>query len=215
VKPSIRLALAISCLGVLILTPWSIADAASGKVESAHQRGPLVNASFTSFDGSGCIETDAFVSANRPTDHHVPSDATTTTILAVSVFEYDLCTDTVLLQAAGETETLDPTVLAVSNQFDRASVHATLPVTNIDTGAVFDITVNVSFVATSDLVRDHSNTNDQYPGGCHVLNRWKGTGRDAVASGEVSDGLTSFTPTSSSSAEIGAVVDGFVVIGCP
>jgi hypothetical protein len=58
-----------------------------------------------------------------------------------------------------------------------------------------------------------SNTNEDYPG-CHVINRWKGFGRDAVASGVVSDGVTDFTPGTSQYAEIGFVIDGFEIIGC-
>jgi len=94
-------------------------------------------------------------------------------------------------------------------------MHATITATNIDTGATFDVTVEMAWTSTSAITRDHSNTNDRYPGGCHVLNRWKGSGRDAVASGIVSDGVTNFTPRSSDFGEIGSVIDGFEVIGCP
>jgi hypothetical protein len=190
------------------------ATAASGKVEVEHQRGPLANAWFTSFDPSGCVETDTFVSANQPTDHHLSGRGSTAVIGAVSVFVYDLCTDTVLLQAAGYTDDLSPDDLVVSNQLDAATLNAVVQLTNIDTGGVFDVRVQVSWSGTSDLYRDHSNTNDRYPGGCHVLNRWKGSGRSAMAWGSVSDWLTNFTPVVTEQAEVGFVHDGFVVIGC-
>ena len=212
----VKRALTVLTLSLLVLAPASIASAATGgKVTTEHQRGPLINASFTSFDASGCIETDSFVTANRPTVHELPGQATTTGIGAVNVFEYDSCTDTTLLQAVGQTDTLSDAKFQVSNQFDTAALHTTIPVTNIDTGDTFDLRVDVTLVGTSVISRDHENTNDFYGGGCHVLNRWKGSGRTATASGVVSDGVTNFTPVSTDSAEIGLVIDGFVVINCP
>jgi hypothetical protein len=215
VNAFIRGAVAILSLGLLLLTPYSMASAASDKVTVENLRGPLVNAFFSAIDPTGCIQTDTFVTANRPTDQQLPGRGTTTGIGAVSIFEYDSCTDTTLLQAVGQTDTLATTDFQVSNQLDWASLHTTITVTNIDTGDTFDVSVDVAFVGTSDIRRDHSNTNDLYPGGCHVLNRWKGSGRDADASGVVSDGVTNFTPATTQSAEIGFVIDGFEVIDCP
>jgi hypothetical protein len=199
-------------LALVALLP-AAANAATGKVEVEHQRGPLVNALFTSMDGSGCVETDTFVTANRSTDHH-GSSSLTSVIAGVSVFAYDLCSETVVLQAAGEVDTLSLDAFRVSNQLDQASLQGEIAVTNLDTGAAFTITVDVTWSGTSAIHRDHSNTNDQYPGGCHVLNRWNGSGRTATASGSVTDGLTEFTPAPTDDAEIGFVHDGFAVMGC-
>ena len=214
-NPFIRRAVTILSLGLLVLSPFSVATAASGLVTVENLRGPLINAFFSSTDPSGCIETDTFVTANRPTDQQLPGRGTTTGIGAVDVFEYNACTDTSLLQAVGQTDTLTAAEFQVSRQLDWATLHATITVQNIDTGATFDVAVNVALVGTSDIHRDTSNTNDRYGGGCHVLNRWKGSGRDADASGTVSDGVTNFTPTTSQWGEIGVVIDGFEVIDCP
>jgi hypothetical protein len=215
VNAYIRRALTIMSLGLLVLSPLSVANAATDRVTVENLRGPLINAFFSSTDPSGCIDTDTFVTANRPTDQLLPGRGTTTGIGAVSIFEYNSCTDATVLQAVGQTDTLGAADFQVSRQYDWASLHTTITVTNIDTGDDFDVTVNVALVGTSDLHRDHENTNDRYGGGCHVLNRWKGTGRDADASGTVSDGVTNFTPTTSQWGEIGVVIDGFEVIDCP
>ena len=119
-----------------------------------------------------------------------------------------------MLQAAGEVDTLSFAAFNVSNQLDEASLQGEIPVTNLDTGEAFTISVDVTWSGTSAIHRDHSNTNDQYPGGCHVLNRWNGSGRTATASGSVTDGLTEFAPTATADAEIGFVHDGFAVMGC-
>ena len=211
----IRGPLAILSLAFLVLNPLAVASAASGKVTVENLRGPLVNASFSSIDPSGCIETDTFVTANRPTEQQLPGRGTTTGIAAVNVFAFDACTGATLLQAVGESDAVPAADFQVSSQLLWASLHTTIPVSNIDTGAVFDVVVDVDWTATSDITRNHSNTNDQYGGGCHVLNRWKGSGRVADASGLVSNGVTDFTPTATTSAEIGFVIDGFEVIDCP
>jgi hypothetical protein len=213
VNPFNRSALTILSLGLLVLSP-SLASAASAKVTVENMRGPLVNAWFSSTDPSGCIETDTFVTAQRTTDQLLPGRGTTAGLAAVTVSQYNVCTDTGLVQAVGQTDSLGAAELQISNQVDWASLHTTITVTNIDTGDDFDVSVNVAWVGTSAITRDHSNTNDLYGGGCHVLNRWKGSGRTADASGVVSDGATNFTPTTSQAAEIGVVIDGFEVIGC-
>jgi hypothetical protein len=52
---------------------------------------------------------------------------------SVSIFQYDACSDTVLLQAVGETDTLGADELQVSRQLDWASLDTTITLTNIDT----------------------------------------------------------------------------------
>lgn len=205
-----RSAITVVSLGLMVLSPGSV-SAASAKVTVENMRGSLANASFSATDG--CIQTDTFVTANGSTDQLLPGRGTTADIAAVNIFRYDSCTDTVLLDAVGQADALPAGDLQVSRQLDSASLHTTIAVTNIDTGEAFDVDVAVDWVGTSDITRDDVNSNDKF-GGCHVLNRWKGSGRDAVASGSVSDGVTNFTSGASQSAEIGFVIDGFEVIDC-
>jgi hypothetical protein len=211
----VRSVLAVVSLGALILAPTAVADAASTKVSVANLRGPLINAWFTSFDTTGCIETDTFVTANTPSYQKLPSVPVTTTVGGVDIFEYDSCTNTTLLQAFGESDALPAGSLQVSKQLDWATFDATFTMTNIDTNATFDVNVHVALSGTSVIHRDDVNSNEFYGGGCHVLNRWKGSGRTADASGMVSDGVTNYTPTSTDQGEIGYVIDGFEVIDCP
>ena len=209
-----RFGLAAASLAALTLGPAAVAEAASAKVTVVNLRGPLVNATFTVLDQTGCIETDTFVSANLPSYQQLPGPPVTTGVASVSIFEYDACTDTTILDASGLTEALPAGALQVSKQLDQASLVMTLPMTDIDTGATFDVDVNVAWAGTSAIHRDDVNSNDLYGRGCHVLNRWKGSGRTADASGTVFDGVTNYTPTTIHDAEIGMVIDGFEVIGC-
>jgi hypothetical protein len=209
-----RIGVAMASLGLLMLVPLAGADAASTKVTVVNLRGPLVNASFSVTDPSGCIETDTFVSANLPSYQQLPGQPVTTGVASVGIFEYDACTDTTILDAVGLTEALPAGSLQISKQLDQASLRMTLPVTEIDTGATFSVDVDVVWVGTSTIHRDDVNSNDLYGKGCHVLNRWKGSGRTAEASGSVSDGVTNYTPDATLQGEIGFVIDGFEVIGC-
>jgi hypothetical protein len=198
---------------VSALTPYSMTSAAAGAlVEGTGLKGPLVNAVFAGTDPSGCVETDVFVSANSGTEQDHPG-TTAYGVASVSIYQYDACTDTTLLQAVGLNDALRPGEFQVSKQLDWASLNSTINVMDIDTGNSFDVDVNVDWTGTSDTTRNHSNTNDIYPG-CHIIDRWKGSGRDAVASGLVTGGIMNFTPDPSQGAEIGFVIDGFEVIGC-
>jgi hypothetical protein len=213
-KAIFRIGVAMASLAALILVPVSVASAASGKVSVVNLRGPLINATFSTIDPSGCIETDTFVSANLPSYQQLPGPPVTTGVASVSIFEYDSCTETTILDASGLVEALPAGALQVSKQLDRASLVATIPMTNIETGATFSVDVNVVLVGTSSIHRDDVNSNDFYGRGCHVLNRWKGSGRTAHASGSVTDAATNYAPEATDNAEIGFVIDGFEVIGC-
>src|SRR5215475_105017 len=195
-----------------VLAPHAVADAAGGKVAVLNLRGHLVNAVFSDTEPGGCLRTDVFVTANSGTEQDLPSTQTFA-LAAVSIYKYDSCTNTTLLDATGSNDALAAGDFQVSAQLDKASLVATFTVSDLVSGGSFDVNVNVDWTGVSDIVRNHSNTNQIYPG-CHIINRWKGSGRDAVASGVVSDGVTNFTPGTSQYAEIGYVIDGFEIIGC-
>jgi hypothetical protein len=210
--------LIVAVVGATLLTPLTSAAATSAKVTVENLRGPLINASFSApdpADPSGCRVLDAFVTANSGVSQHLP-DTTAVGIAAVNIDAFDSCTGETLFQAVGQIDTTQTpgAVFVVSKQYDLATLTATIPVTDIDTGATSNVSVDVTVRGTSDLYRNHENTNVIYSRTCHVLNRWKGTGRHAVATGTVLDGGTNYTPAPSQNAEIGKVVDGFEVIGC-
>ena len=207
----------VAALGaVVVLVPPSAATAAGtathGNVTVVHLGGPLVNASFSTTDPGGCVTTDVFVSANSGTEQDQPG-TTHYAVASVQIYQYDACTDTTLRDATGLSDTLATGAFQVSNQIDQASLHTTILASDLVSGASFPVTVDIGLVGTSDIVRDHSNTNEVYPG-CHIINRWKGSGRDAVATGTVSDGTTNLTPGQSGSAEIGVVNTGFEIMNC-
>jgi hypothetical protein len=199
--------LALSASGILITS--SVAGANSNTTVM-NLRGGLVNADFSETDG--CLQTDVFVTANSGVEQDLP-DTTHYAIAAVDIFEYDSCAGTTVLDATGQVDSLPAGAFQVSNQLDQASLNTVLPASDLVSGRSFDITVNVAWTGTSDITRSHSNTNQVYPG-CHIINRWKGSGRDANASGTVAGGGADLTFTSSQFGEIGYVQDGSEIMGC-
>ena len=183
----------------------------------ASNRGPLVNAYFETIDPSGCDVTDTFVSANSGVSQDHPSTPESGPVndVEVSVYEYDACNDFAsIVDAAGLVTTLPAGAFTVSNQLDSAHLVADVPLDDLVSGSTFTVHVDVAWTGTSTITRNTVNTNDRYSRDCHVLNRWKGSGRTADAAGSVSDGTTDFTPTPTHEGEIGDVIDGFEVIGC-
>ena len=205
-------------LTVGVTTALALPNAARAATPPVHAvmnlRGPLVNATFSTVDPTGCVQTDVFVTADSGFTQNPPAPRTATAVGAATVYRYDSCTGTTLLDAAGETESLPAGALTVSPQLDTATLRTTFTMSDLVSGGTFDVAVNMTSTGTSDIARQHSNTNELYPG-CHIINRWKGSGRDAVASGTVSDGSENFAPGNSQFAEIGYVIDGSEIIGCP
>ena len=209
--------LAALVVGVAVLLPAATASAAGGEIAVENQRGPLVNAWFSTpdpADPSGCVYLEAFVTANDDVVH-AQSGPSVDGIAAVSIDRFDYCTGQTLSQALGQADlSSHPGAFVVSNQLDRASLDLTIPVSDFATGAITDVPVAVTWAGAGAVYRDDENSNDVYSRYCHVLNQWKGTGRDAVASGSVWDGTRNYIPAPSQYAEIGLVIDGSEVIGC-
>jgi hypothetical protein len=201
----------------LVLVVGSPAGAAKGKVYTMNLRGPLINGYWSTpdpSDPSGCRYVEAFLTAQDQTSQD-PSGTVRAANAAVNIDTYDYCTGSTLSQAIGERENLPAGQMYVNNQLNKASLHTTINVADLFSSNTFDVTVDVTFVGTSVLMRNHSNTNDIYSRTCHVLNRWKGTGRTASAWGVISDGTTNYALDTSTDDEIGNVVSGAEIVGCP
>jgi hypothetical protein len=212
-KTVVRKCLVVSTVGVAAaIAPYTGASAATFKPTIANVRGPVANAGFETVDGSGCVVTDVFVSANSGVEQDLPT-TTHVGVASVSIYRYNACTGDEYINAAGYTDRLPAGAFSVSKQLDRARLVTTIPVDDLTSGTAYDVAVDVTWTGTSVITRDHANTNDRYPA-CHVLNRWKGSGRTADAMGTVSVGTTNFTPTTSQWGEVGTVISGFEVIGC-
>lgn len=212
-RPLTRTLAVVTLAGVSALAP-SAASASSGNNTISNLKGPLVNAAFSWTDPSGCVQTNVFVNANDQIAQVSPEPGSQG-YAAVSISQQNDCTGTALLSDFGEKTTLQAGELVISNQLDQATLTTTIQVADSVSGASFPVTVDLTWTGTSAIYRNHSFSNDLLGGRCRVVNHWKGTGRDAVASGSVSDGTTNFTPPGSLQwAEIGNAITGSAVIQC-
>jgi hypothetical protein len=158
--------------------------------------GALV-ADFNSVDASGCVSTSVSVNAGETTQKTKP-DGTTVTVPSafVFVFQFNSCTSDFLYASAVSQD------LAFS--IDKGSLKGgTLSGTMDICGAsstssflCFSIAVNLTWTATGPLDKTRSMTRDR-SGDITVINRFKGSSRDASASGTVYSGTLNLAPSAS------------------
>ena len=174
-------------------------------------RGPSAIASF--YNVSGCTVTEAFVIASQFKQRDARGPATSLSFASVTVSQFDLCADTLVLYAYGTASPLAPAELQISKKLNTAQLITTVPVFDEISGTNFDVSVDLSWTATGPLSRQQITTHFDTPG-CISNSHTQSRSRPAEASGTISDGVTNFSPETSLSTSLESVKSGTVVIGC-
>jgi hypothetical protein len=175
-------------------------------------KGPSAIASF--FDASGCINTDVFVIASEAKTQDSTGKPTNLSFASVTIFQYDSCTDTVLLSAWGTTNPLPKSALQISKTLDTGALNTTVNLFDEVSVSNFDVQVDLAWTATGPLNREKFTTHVKTPG-CITNSHYQGKSRPAQAVGTVSNGLINFTPSASiQGTSLSSVKSGTVVIGC-
>jgi hypothetical protein len=156
---------------------------AAGHVKyQIHDR--AANASFSSVDPSGCVETFVFVFGSNETvkDGGKP---TAGPLAVVQLSQYDFCQNTI-----GEYFGIaEDAVFEVSRQLDRAHLKATVPGFLDETGVEAPAVVDLTWSGAGDVVGETDRTRLKFPGS--MLTQWlRGTFRPALVSGTVVVGKT-------------------------
>ena len=202
--------LAIFALALAAFGQHSTASAGGGL--GTNFKGPSAIASF--FDASGCINTDVFVIASEARTQDAPGKPNNLSFASVTIFQYDSCTDTVLLSAWGTTNPLPKSALQISKTLDTGALNTTVNLFDEVSASNFDVQVDLAWTATGPLNREKFNTHLHTPG-CTVNSHYQGKSRPAQAAGSVSDGAINFTPGASiQGTSLSSVKSGTVVIGC-
>ena len=175
-------------------------------------RGHSASAFFSSMDPSGCINTGGSVFAFENISHSPPGPGSSTAAVLVDLFQYDFCTDTLLLSASGDAD-LTSSDFQVTGNLDSATLHATVPVYNNAAETAFDVTVDLTWTSTSSLGHQNSQYKVNFQG-CHYNLKNNSAFRYAEASGTVSDGTINFTPDPSTEATIFFAKGGEISHGC-
>jgi hypothetical protein len=142
------------------------------------------NASFSSVDPSGCVETFVFVFGSIETVKQGGRPATGP-LAVVQLSQFDFCQNTI-----GEFFGIaEDAAFTVSKQLDRAHLKATVPGFLDETGVEASAVVDLTWTGAGDLIRETDRSRVKFPGS--MLTQYlKGTFRPAQVSGTVTIGKT-------------------------
>jgi hypothetical protein len=141
------------------------------------------NASFSSVDPSGCVETFVFVFGAIETVKEGPGKPATGPLAVVRLSQFDFCNHTI-----GEFFGFaEDATFEVSRKLDQAHLKATVPGFLDETGAEAPAVVDLTWTGTGELFSETARTRLKFPGS--MLTQWfKGTFRPAQVSGSVTVG---------------------------
>ena len=141
------------------------------------------NATFSSVDPSGCVETFVFVFGSNETVKEGPGKPSTGPLAFVQLSQFDFCNNTV-----GEFFGFaDDAVFEVSQKLDQAHLKATGPGFLDETGVEAPAVVDLTWTGAGDLFSQTDRSRVKFPGS--MLTQWfKGTFRPAQVSGTVTLG---------------------------
>jgi hypothetical protein len=207
----------IKIIGVLILLLATFGkginvSAGGGGGGTFKLKGQTASAHFSNVDQSGCIYTDIYIYASEEIVSTQPGPGTPSSGASVSIYKFDACTGTQLLGADGFIP-LAESDFQVSKKLESAGLNTTVTVFDYLSGASYDVSIALTWTATSPLGHQTSQSHYQFAG-CHQKFHNNGTFRFAQASGSVSDGVTDFAASPFADASISSVKTGSVSTGC-
>ena len=141
------------------------------------------NASFSSVDPSGCVETFVFVFGSNETVKEGPGKPSTGPLAVVQLSQFDFCNNT-LGEFFGIAE---DAAFEVSRKLDQAHLKATVPGFLDETGVEAPAVVDLTWTGAGELFSETDRSRVKFPGS--MLTQWfKGTFRPAQVSGTVTVG---------------------------
>jgi hypothetical protein len=142
------------------------------------------NASFSSLDPSGCVETFVFVFGSNETVKQ-SGKPVTGPLAVVQLSQFDFCNNTI-----GEYfGVAEDAAFEVGQKLDRAHLKATVPGFLDETGVEAPAVVNLTWTGAGDLISQTDRSRVKFPGSM-LTQYFKGTFRPAQVSGTVTIGKT-------------------------
>jgi hypothetical protein len=141
------------------------------------------NASFSTVDATGCVETFVFVFGSNETVKDGPGQPLTGPLAVVQLSQIDFCNNTI-----GEFFGIaEDASFEVSRKLDQAHLKATVPGFLDETGQEASAVVDLTWTGAGDLNSQTDRSRVKMPGS--MLTQWfKGTFRPAQVSGSVTVG---------------------------
>lgn len=195
-------------IALLLLGAMRPAPALAGDIFKFSGR----NAQAFFYSESDCVATFVAVFANEGRFQSPPGPPGQGSFASIFIDQFDFCTGESLLIADG-FKTLEESEFTIDRQLSSASLNTSTEMFDFVSGTPFTVDVNVNWTGTGDLFRQSFMSKFQSPH-CKFMDRFRGTFRNAEASGVVTDSTTNFTPVPTSGASLGQSTSGSLVIGC-
>jgi hypothetical protein len=191
------------------MTPGS--STASAQVARRHEITSFGSATFLSTDPSGCIESvfEIFGSEERLKDEQ-PGAPSTTGFALVIVTQVDQCTGTFLGDLVGEI-TSDAITFDVTGNLTAATLQATIPVLDSNTGDELQMTINVTWTGFGPIFPTKENVRLKTPELLQIFHS-KAKIREADTSGTASLDGERFTLEALSPGQFGRVKRGTLIV---
>jgi hypothetical protein len=207
-----RLSMVAICAAVIaLLVVFALPSGASTTVLQQRAKGAEADALFESVDGSGCVVTDTSVSGFQLTQSKntgLPSGASA----AVSVSQFDQCTQTSLVDAFGQAALPAGAFSVDSKGLTAASLVGSVLVTDIFTSNTFTVDVNVAWTGSGGVSSSKSHSQEK-SGGFMLIQNFHGTSSNVTtANGTVSTGGTTLTSGDALFADLLNANDGAIQI---
>jgi hypothetical protein len=180
-RPYAQLGFIVVLIGALPATAAASVPTDQYQVISARS----ADAAFSSLEG--CIETDLFVSSSDATYGGRPGSVNKQGLTSVFLGRYDTCQPMVGKHFPavfeGIAQTFDP--LVSTSRLDRASISASMPMTDDVSGAIVSLQVDASWELVGTLQHDTSHSHVRLPGDGIVNSHENDLLGGAVAAGSV------------------------------
>ncbi len=178
----------LSPLGIIVLLVGALPATAAARVPTDQYQvisARNADAAFSSLDG--CIETDAFISSSDATYGGRPGPVNKQGLTSILLIRYDTCQPMVgkhfptVFEGIGQT--FDP--LVSSARLDRASISATMPLTDDVSGTTTSLQLDLSWQLVGALQHDTAHSHVRLPGDGIVNSHENDLLGDAVAGGSL------------------------------
>jgi len=163
------------------------------RVEVFKSKDLLADAQFTSFDFTGCIQTDVVVFAGSSKIKDTGSPLDVEPMVNVTYAVTDICNVVLLRSGFGSTNVIN---FQMDSGLVAAHASATVPASDDQHGTTIYLYVDLDWSGFGDILNLRMKDFVDTPP-FSVKMRAKGSYRAATISGSVSDGATNFTPDGS------------------
>lgn len=157
------------------------------QVQRTRTNGQAATASFESIDPTGCIITDAAISASKGSvrqSDSLGSTKTTSQAVIVLLVVFDQCAGNLLLSAFGLSNDDDADIIDIDPLLRKAKAKSTVPMVDMISGVPFDVNVDMAWTATAPAVFTRYGSVQHTPG-FTMASHFVGFSRPATAVGTI------------------------------